>query len=79
MTFELKHEKFSGPIEALLDLIERKKLEVTEFSLAEVTADFLDYLQKLGARESATVSPRIIADFVVIASKLLLIKSKAWS
>ena len=71
--YELKHEKFSGPIETLLDLIERKKLEVTEFSLAEVTADFLEYLQKL----DAMVSPRIIADFVVIASKLLLIKSKA--
>lgn len=76
-TYELKHEKFSGPIETLLDLIERKKLEVTEFSLAEVTADFLDYLQKLGTGESIPASPRIIADFVVIASKLLLIKSKA--
>ena len=84
--YELKHEKFSGPIETLLDLIERKKLEVTEFSLAEVTADFLEYLQKLDASEVSaehteggreTVSPRIIADFVVIASKLLLIKSKS--
>lgn len=72
MSYELKLEKFSGPIETLLDLIERKKLEITEFSLAEVTADFLNYLQKV---EEA--HPRLLADFVVVASRLLLIKSRA--
>lgn len=70
--YELKTEKFSGPLETLLELIEGKKLEITELSLADVTADFLTYLEKI-----EETHPRLLADFVVVASKLLLIKSKA--
>lgn len=70
--YELKTEKFSGPVEKLLELIEAKHLDITELSLAEVTADFLHYLKTLEKTE-----PRVLADFVVVASRLLLIKSKA--
>ena len=72
MNYELKIEKFSGPIEKLLGLIEEKKLEITELNLAEVTADFLNYVKRI-----ENIEPRFLADFVVIAAKLLLIKSKA--
>lgn len=75
MTYELKTEKFSGPLEKLLELIEAKQLEITELNLAEVTADFLNYLREL--EKLSTVEPRLIADFVVVAARLLLIKSKA--
>jgi len=70
--YQLNLEQFSGPIEKLLELIEEKKLEITELSLAEVTADFLNYLKQI-----EKIEPRFLADFVVIASQLLLIKSKA--
>lgn len=70
--YELKTEKFSGPLEKLLELIEARHLEITELSLAEVTADFLNYLKGI-----ENVEPRLLADFVVIASRLLLIKSRA--
>ena len=72
MNYELKTEQFSGPIEKLWELIEEKKLEITELNLAEVTADFLNYLKTI-----EKVEPKLLADFVVIASRLLLIKSKA--
>lgn len=72
MNYEFKTEQFSGPIEKLLELIEEKKMEITELNLADVTADFLKYLEKLESVES-----RLLADFIVVASKLLLIKSKA--
>ncbi len=72
MNYELKLQQFSGPIEKLLELIEAKKMEITELNLAEVTADFLAYLKKLESAE-----PRVLADFVAIAAALLLIKSKA--
>jgi segregation and condensation protein A len=72
MTYELKLEQFSGPIEKLLELIEEKKLEITELSLAQVTADFLNYLTTI-----ESLAPGILADFLVVASRLLLIKSKA--
>ena len=72
MAYELKLEQFSGPIEKLLELIEEKKLEITQLSLAQVTADFLVYLATI-----EELAPGILADFLVVASRLLLIKSKA--
>lgn len=71
-SYELKTEQFSGPLEKLWELIEEKKLEITELNLAEVTADFLNYLKTI-----EKIEPKLLADFVVIASRLLLIKSKA--
>lgn len=70
--YEVKLEKFTGPLDKLLQLIEEKHLEITQISLAEVTADFLKYVKGLGEK----VSPSILADFLVVAAKLVLIKSK---
>lgn len=70
--YELKTEKFTGPIEKLLEIIEEKKMPITDLSLAEVTADFLNYLKTI-----ESVEPRLLADFIVVASRLLLIKSKS--
>src|SRR3990167_4490748 len=69
-TYELKLEEFSGPIEKLLELIEGRKTEVTRFSLAEVTADFFRYIESL-----EEVTPKILADFIAVAAKLILVKS----
>lgn len=80
MSYELTTKTYQGPLEKLLELIEDKKLDITTVSLAEVTADFLGYLEKLQkeAEEShITVTPEILADFIAVASKLILIKSKA--
>jgi len=77
MAYELKLEQFSGPIEKLLELIEEKKLEITELSLAQVTADFLAYLQTLTDADDTQTNAEKVADFLVVASRLLLIKSKA--
>ena len=70
--FDLKTAAFSGPLEKLLELVEERKLPITEVNLAEVTNDFLDYLRTL-----KTVDPSVLADFIVVASRLILIKSKA--
>jgi segregation and condensation protein A len=72
MAYEITIQKFSGPLEALLDLIESKKLQVSEISLAEVTDDFLKYIAKRELIDFAT-----LADFISVASKLILIKSKS--
>ncbi len=72
MPFEISIERFSGPLQKLLELIEERKLEITELSLAEITGEFLDYVQKMGEAE-----PKTLADFVSVAAKLLLIKSKS--
>ena len=73
MLYELKLETYQGPLDKLLELVEGKKLEITKISLADVTADFLNFLKKL---ESEGANHSLIADFLVVASKLILIKSK---
>ncbi|MBI2033763.1 MAG: segregation/condensation protein A [Candidatus Liptonbacteria bacterium] len=71
MTYELSLEKYRGPLDKLLELIEERKLEITEISLAEVTQDFLKYLKTLKRVEAA-----ILAEFIAVASRLILIKSR---
>ncbi|MFA6136066.1 MAG: segregation/condensation protein A [Candidatus Paceibacterota bacterium] len=78
--FEMKSVEFSGPLDKLLELIEGKKMDITRISLAEVTADFLTYLKDLTQANQENKNDslsRIIADFLVVASQLILIKSKA--
>ena len=70
--FKLNTEKFAGPMDLLLSLIEDKKMEITEVSLAQVTDEFLKHIGDI-----KQTAPGILADFLVIAAKLLLIKSRA--
>lgn len=80
MAFELKLAQYSGPLEKLLELIEERKLEITEISLAAVTDDFLKYLETLRREireDDARLDLRLIADFIVVASRLIFIKSKS--
>lgn len=72
MHYELSFDAYKGPLDKLLELIEEKKLEVTTIALAEVTADFLKYIETLESEGKKNT----IADFLVVASKLILIKSK---
>lgn len=72
MKYELAISQFQGPLDKLLELIEEKKLEIAEISLARVTDDFLAYLEKL-----SEVPAALLADFLVVASRLVLIKSKS--
>ena len=63
---------FEGPLDLLLHLIEREKLDITEIALAQVTDQYLGYVRELEQQRT-----RELADFLVIAAKLLLIKSVA--
>lgn len=68
---KVRVEQFEGPLELLLELIEQEKLDITEISLSKVTEQYLSYLAELEDR-----NPDELADFLVVASKLLLIKSR---
>lgn len=63
---------YAGPLDLLLQLIERDELDITRVALAQVTDQFLAYLKIL-----ETLSLADIADFLVIAARLILIKSEA--
>ena len=70
--YQSQEKIFEGPLDLLLDLIEKEKLDITEVSLAQVADQFLKYLEN-----SENVSPEYLADFLLVAGKLILIKSKA--
>lgn len=72
MVFEIKQEKFEGPLDLLLTLIERKQLHISDIALSKVTDDFLNY-----AKNSPDFPIAESAEFALVAATLLLIKSKA--
>lgn len=72
MAFTVKQTHFEGPLDLLLELIEKRKLFVNDVSLAKVADDYIAYVKNLS---EFPVSDS--AHFVLIASTLLLIKSKS--
>jgi segregation and condensation protein A len=68
----IKLDKFEGPLGLLLKLIEKEELDITQVSLAKITDQYIDYIKKI-----TNMDPEEMADFLVVASKLLLIKSRA--
>ena len=71
-SFSLITEKFQGPLEALLNLIEGRKLSISEISLASVCDAYLVYIEQLPELPLAETS-----QFILVASTLLLIKSRS--
>tara|TARA_B100000745_G_scaffold292473_1_gene233356 strand:+ start:16095 stop:16817 length:723 start_codon:yes stop_codon:yes gene_type:complete len=71
-TFTLEIEGFRGPLELLLNLIERQKLQINDVSLAQVADDYIRHIED---RERVPLAQT--AQFVVVAATLLLIKSKS--
>lgn len=71
-TYKIKTSAFEGPFGLLLELVEKRKLFINDVSLADVTEDYLNYINKLGG-----LSHTEITSFVLIASTLILIKSKS--
>jgi segregation and condensation protein A len=67
-----KLQQFEGPLDLLLSLIEERKLDITQIALAEVTEQFLLYIKQL-----EQIDPTVLADYLSIAARLLVIKSKA--
>lgn len=63
---------YEGPLDLLLQLIERAELDITKLSLAQVTDQYLEYIHHLTDLAADDVSA-----FLVIAAKLLQIKSEA--
>ena len=63
---------FDGPLDLLLHLIEREELDITEVSLLAVTEQYLRYL-----RAQEQINLGMLAEFIAIGARLLLLKSRA--
>lgn len=70
--YQIKTEVFEGPLELLLDLVEKRKLFINEISLAQVADDYIAHLKQF---EKMPVD--FVSNFLIVASTLILIKSKS--
>ncbi len=70
--FSIHLPVYEGPLDVLLRLIEERRLEITEVSLAMVADQFIAYMAGMPRRD-----PRAIAHFLSVAARLILIKSRA--
>ncbi len=69
LTFKL--EKFEGPLDLLLHLIERDKIDIFDIPIVQITAEYMDYIAQMEEEDLDLVS-----DFLVMAATLLEIKSR---
>lgn len=70
--YQIQLPVFEGPLDLLLRLVERDELDITTVALAQVTDQYLAYMAEFERRQV-----KELADFLVVAAKLLLIKSLA--
>ena len=70
--YKIKTEQFEGPLDLLLELIEKEKLDITRLSIAKVADDFLKFIE-----DNSNISLVNLSEFLLTASQLILLKSKA--
>jgi segregation and condensation protein A len=71
-TYQINTEVYSGPLDLLLQLIEKAELDITRLALAQVTDQYLEHLHQLENQDASEMSA-----FLVIAARLVQIKSSA--
>ncbi len=71
-SYEIETEVYSGPLDLLLDLIQNAELDINKLALAQVTDQFLAYIEA-----NKFADPGYLSEFVIIAARLVQIKSEA--
>lgn len=71
MSISVKLEAFEGPLDLLLHLIDKNKVNIYDIPIIEITKQYLDYIQEMETKDLDSIS-----DFLVMASTLINIKSK---
>ena len=71
MAISVKLEAFEGPLDLLLHLIEKNKVDIYDIPIVEITAQYLEYIRAM-EREDMNV----MSEFLVMAATLLSIKCR---
>ena len=71
MAINVKLEKFEGPLDLLLHLIEKNKVDIYDIPIALITDQYLDYLKQMEIEDL-----NIMSEFIVMAATLLDIKAR---
>lgn len=72
LNYEIKLSAYEGPLDLLLALISKAKIEIKDIFVSEITEQYLEYISEEGAVDMDSAS-----DFVQMAATLLYIKSRA--
>ena len=73
--FLIDSTAYSGPLNALLEIVEHHELDINIISLASVASQFVKYVSQVKAKGEISVEQ--ISQYVLIASRLLLLKSRS--
>lgn len=71
LKYNLDLENYYGPFDLLIDLISKNKIDIYDIPISEITEQFIDYIEK-----TDFIDIDLASDFMLMASKLLEIKSK---
>ena len=71
MELSYKLEKFEGPLDLLLHLIEKNKVNIYDIPIAEITDQYMEYVRQMDEENLDVVS-----EFLVMAATLLDIKAR---
>lgn len=69
MSFEIKLPLFEGPFDLLLFFIERSEIDIYDIPIAQITDDFLSYLEQM-----ERMNIEVASEFILVAAKLMHIK-----
>ena len=70
-TISYKLDAFEGPLDLLLHLIEKNKINIYDIPIAEITEQYLEYVNRLEEEDL-----EIVSDFLIMAVTLLEMKAK---
>ena len=71
MGIDIKVNAFEGPLDLLLHLIEKNKVDIYDIPISEITRQYLDYIRSMEEEDLD-----VLSDFLVMAATLLKIKAK---
>ena len=71
MSLSVKLEVFEGPLDLLLHLIDKNKIDIYDIPIVEITEQYLDYI-----RQMETEDMNVMSEFLVMAATLLDIKCR---
>lgn len=71
MAIPVKLEAFEGPLDLLLHLIEKNKIDIYDIPIVEITEQYLDYIKQMKDRDM-----NIMSEFLVMAATLIDIKCR---
>lgn len=71
MSISIKLEQFEGPLDLLLHLIKKEKIDIYDIPIAEITSQYLEYIENM-----KKLNIYIASEFLIMAATLIYIKSK---